>query len=175
MTKLCFSVSCFDSRRLSWAHLSPATDPSNHIRSTLMLIISPRRLCTWQLTGVHMIGWSYATRQPKWITGLEEHNFISEVEHVFHQFVYLFEAQSLCSVLRLIFQQYSKHWTRNQRCKHSRVVEWPSQIPDQHPIGNLWKSFKIAVQRSSPYGMTQLGLFVRNDNGRVVTGRSREA
>lgn len=42
-----------DSGTQTWAHLSPATDPSNHIRSSPVLIISPPRDCTWQHTRVN--------------------------------------------------------------------------------------------------------------------------
>lgn len=43
-----------DSGSQTWAHLSPASDPTNRIRSSPALIISPLRHCTWQHRGVRV-------------------------------------------------------------------------------------------------------------------------
>jgi transposase len=40
--------------------------------------------------------------------------------------------------------------------KSLNVLEWPSHSPDMNPIEHLWRDLKIAVQRRSPFNLTEL-------------------
>ena len=43
------------------------------------------------------------------------------------------------------------------------VLEGPSQGPDLNPIEHLWRDLKIAVQRRSPYNLTELERICREE------------
>ncbi len=40
--------------------------------------------------------------------------------------------------------------------KHIKVVEWPSQSPDLHPIENLWRELKVRVAKRQPRNLNDL-------------------
>jgi hypothetical protein len=51
--------------------------------------------------------------------------------------------------------------------KSLNVLEWPSQILDLNLIKNLWRNLKIAVQRCSPYYLTELERICREEWGKT--------
>ncbi len=40
--------------------------------------------------------------------------------------------------------------------KHIKVLEWPSQSPDPHPIENLWRDLKVQVAKHQPQNLNDL-------------------
>ncbi len=40
--------------------------------------------------------------------------------------------------------------------KHIKVLEWPSQSPDLHPIENLWRELKVRVAKRQPRNFNDL-------------------
>ena len=65
-------------------------------------------------------------------------------------------AQDLSLGLTFTFQKDTdlKHTAKTTQDllqdKSLKVLEWPSQCPDLHPIAQLWIDLKIAVQRRAP-------------------------
>ena len=47
--------------------------------------------------------------------------------------------------------------------KSLNVLEWPSQSPDLNPIEHLSRDLKIAMQRCSPFNLTELERICRED------------
>ncbi len=40
--------------------------------------------------------------------------------------------------------------------KHIKVLEWPSQSPDLHPIENLWRELKVRGAKRQPRNLNDL-------------------
>ena len=53
------------------------------------------------------------------------------------------------------------------RSKHIHMLEWPGQSPDLNPIENLWKGLKITVHRCSPFNLTELELFCKEEGAKM--------
>ncbi len=49
--------------------------------------------------------------------------------------------------------QATKQWLKK---KHIKVLEWPSQSPDLHPIENLWRELKVRVAKCQPRKLNDL-------------------
>ncbi len=47
----------------------------------------------------------------------------------------------------------TKEWLKK---KHIKVLEWPSQSPDLHPIENLWRELKVRVAKRQPWNLNDL-------------------
>ncbi len=47
----------------------------------------------------------------------------------------------------------TKEWLKQ---KHIKVLEWPSQSPDLHPIENLWRELKVRVSKRQPRNLNDL-------------------
>ncbi len=47
----------------------------------------------------------------------------------------------------------TKEWFKK---KHIKVLEWPSQSPDLHPIENLWRELKVRVAKRQPRNLNDL-------------------
>ncbi len=47
----------------------------------------------------------------------------------------------------------TKEWLKK---KHIKVLEWPSQSPDLHPIENLWRELKVRVAKRQPRNLNDL-------------------
>ncbi len=47
----------------------------------------------------------------------------------------------------------TKEWLKK---KHIKVLEWPSQSPDLHPIENLWRELKVRVAKHQPRNLNDL-------------------
>ncbi len=47
----------------------------------------------------------------------------------------------------------TKEWLKK---KHSKVLEWPSQSPDLHPIENLWRELKVRFAKHQPRNLNDL-------------------
>ena len=47
----------------------------------------------------------------------------------------------------------TKEWLRK---KHLKVLEWPSQSPDQNPIENLWREVKVCIAQRQPRNLKDL-------------------
>ena len=47
----------------------------------------------------------------------------------------------------------TKEWLKK---KHIKVLEWPSQSPDQNPIKNLWTELKLRVAKRQPRNLKDL-------------------
>ncbi len=47
----------------------------------------------------------------------------------------------------------TKEWLKK---KHIKVLEWPSQSPDLHPIENLWRELKVRVTKRQPQNLDDL-------------------
>ena len=51
------------------------------------------------------------------------------------------------------------------------VLEWPSQNPDLNQIKHLWRDLKIAVQRRSPFNLTELERICRAEYEKLLKYR----
>ncbi len=47
----------------------------------------------------------------------------------------------------------TKEWLKK---KYIKVLEWPSQSPDLHPIENLWRGLKVRVSKHQPRNLNDL-------------------
>ncbi len=47
----------------------------------------------------------------------------------------------------------TKEWLKK---KHIKVLEWPSQSPDLHPIENLWRELKVRVAKRQPQNLNDV-------------------
>ncbi len=47
----------------------------------------------------------------------------------------------------------TKEWLKK---KYIKVLEWPSQSPDLHPIENLWRELKVRVAKRQPRNLNDL-------------------
>ncbi len=47
----------------------------------------------------------------------------------------------------------TKEWVKKQYIK---VLEWPNQSPDLHPIENLWRELKVRVAKRQPRNLKDL-------------------
>ncbi len=47
----------------------------------------------------------------------------------------------------------TKEWLKK---KHIKVLEWPSQSPDLHPIEHLWRELKVRVAKRQPRNLNDL-------------------
>ncbi len=47
----------------------------------------------------------------------------------------------------------TKEWLKKQ---HIKVLEWPNQSPDLHPIENLWRELKVRVAKRQPRNLNDL-------------------
>ncbi len=51
--------------------------------------------------------------------------------------------------------------------KHIKVLEWPSQSPDLHPIENLWRDLKVRVAKLQPQNLNDLETICKEDWDRI--------
>ncbi|KAI4880122.1 hypothetical protein NFI96_023236 [Prochilodus magdalenae] len=54
----------------------------------------------------------------------------------------------------------TKEWLRK---KHTKVMEWPSQSPDLHPIENLWRELKVRVAKRQPQHLNDLEMTCKEE------------
>ncbi len=47
----------------------------------------------------------------------------------------------------------TKEWLKK---KHVKILEWPSQSPDLHPIENLRRELKVRVAKHQPRNLNDL-------------------
>ncbi len=47
----------------------------------------------------------------------------------------------------------TKEWLKK---KHTKVLKWPSQSPDLHPIENLWRELQVRVDKRQPRNLNDL-------------------